>query len=190
MADFKLKPVHVRVSFCVYVHSGLITRRLIIAQMQPDVFCLFFTPLWYLSFNVQNYVLKAYEKLTLNLNSRHGATRIICDITASIEPIIVQYSTYTGVIWKLESSSAQTLGMDLTVKKETSCVQQWNSCFAFILESNWQRCRQGARRERGMTCIGLWLESNQGHCDYVACSNHWTTRVLPAVKLLIWTVFT
>lgn len=68
--------------------------------------------------------MKSFSTLTLNLNLRHGATRIICDITASIEPIIVQYSTYTGVIWKLESSSAQTLGMDLKVKTETSCVQQ------------------------------------------------------------------
>ena len=39
---------------------------------------------------------------------------------------MVQYSTNTSVMWKLEASSAQTLRMNFTVKEETSGVQQEN----------------------------------------------------------------
>ena len=39
-------------------------------------------------------------KLTEYLILRGGATSMICDITNSLEAIMVQYSAYTSVMWK------------------------------------------------------------------------------------------
>lgn len=35
-----------------------------------------------------------------------------CDITTSLEPILLHFITYTSVIWKLDSSSAHTVRME------------------------------------------------------------------------------
>lgn len=80
-----------------------------------------------LSFSVQNDVcavcfhvhllkVESFSELIENLILRGGPTSMTCETTNSLEPILVQYSTYTSVMCKLEASSAHTLRMDFTVK--------------------------------------------------------------------------
>lgn len=61
--------------------------------------------------------------LALNLSLRRVPTSVVCDISASLEPIVVQYVTCTSVMWNLKTSSAQTLRADFSAKSQTSCVQ-------------------------------------------------------------------
>ena len=50
-----------------------------------------------------------FSVLTLKFSLRRIHTSRICDITTNLEPIMVLYTSYTSVMWKLEGSSAHTL---------------------------------------------------------------------------------
>ena len=61
-------------------------------------------------------VFACFSEFTLNLSLTAGHTCWIYDITTKLEPIVVQDSVYTSVMWKLEASSEQTLRTDFPVK--------------------------------------------------------------------------
>ncbi len=62
---------------------------------------------------------ESFSVFTLNLS----CTRRILLV---LKPILVRYATYTSVMQKRETSSAQTLRMDFSVMQETTCVQKLN----------------------------------------------------------------
>lgn len=66
-----------------------------------------------LSFTVQSLTLEGcFHIHLLKVESFFvliGTVSIVCDITANLESNVVQYVSSTCVMWKLETSSAQTL---------------------------------------------------------------------------------
>ena len=51
------------------------------------------------------------SQLVLNMSLRRVPSSMICDITTTLEPIVIQYATYSSVIWKHLASSTYTLEM-------------------------------------------------------------------------------
>ena len=67
-------------------------------------------------FHIHLLKVESFSVLIENPFLKGGPTSMICDITTSLEPIVVQFATHTNVMWKREASSVQTVRTDLTVR--------------------------------------------------------------------------
>ena len=67
-------------------------------------------------FHIHLLKVESFSVLIENQILRSGPMSMICDIATVWKLIVVQYATYTSVMLKLETSSAQTLRMNFTVK--------------------------------------------------------------------------
>ena len=74
-------------------------------------------------FSKYSAILNAWKKIPqiikdvgCSLSLKRVSTCMIRDITTSLEPITVQYSTYTSVMWKLEAFNEQTLRITETLQ--------------------------------------------------------------------------
>ena len=81
--------------------------------MQNDVCAEFDTGSY---FDIHLLKVESVSVLSENLSLRSAPTSVICDTTTTSEPVVVQYSTFTSVMLKLEAFSSQTLRMNFTVK--------------------------------------------------------------------------